>query len=143
VEDLTAAPLPDLEGPSVAVDLPLSPQASRLARLAVRSALARWDVDDDAVRYDVLLVVSELVTNALRHGGGDDLQLELRLDDRHVTVAVRDSSPAVPSPRSPEDDDETGRGLAIVDGVTADWGVEDSGAGGKRVWARVNAQVRR
>lgn len=143
MEDATATPLRELEGLSVAIALPQSPKAPRLARLAVRSALVRWRIDDDELRYAALLIVSELVTNALRHGGGELMHLEVRLEPTRLTIAVRDTAAALPAARSAEDDEETGRGLAIVEGVSDEWGVEQLGARGKRVWAQLSTTLQR
>lgn len=144
MEETTAPPLPELEGSAVTIALPQSAQSARLARTAVRGAFARWGLTDEDLRHAALLVVSELVTNALRHGGGAEMQLELRLTPGHLRIGVRDTATeALPAARSAEDDEETGRGLAIIDGVSDQWGVEHLGARGKRVWAQLSRTSRR
>lgn len=62
--------------------------------------------DKDA-RDAVILVVSELVTNAVRHAGGKLCTLRLTADPESVVIAVGDSSPVLPRPRTP---DVTGEG---------------------------------
>ncbi|MFE9674292.1 ATP-binding protein [Streptomyces sp. NPDC006259] len=74
---------------------------------------------DDRFGGDVLLVVSELVTNADRHSNGPYI-LELEGTDTSVTVAVYDSSDALPR-RFPKDPRRIGRhGLEIVHAITAE-----------------------
>lgn len=119
----------------VTVDLPLSSQAAASARRTVREVLRAWAVTDEDCIHEVCLIVTELVTNAVRHGG-TRLRLELALDGAMFTVAAADGSAVVPQPRSCTDDDESGRGLAIIEALAESWGVDER-AGGKRVWARL------
>jgi anti-sigma regulatory factor (Ser/Thr protein kinase) len=88
---------------------------------------------------DMLLVVSELVTNAVRHGKAE-VSLRLALQPDRVRIAVHDSSdelPVVPASQ-PSIDRPTGRGLLIVAATAADWGIERSGdRPGKTVWAEL------
>lgn len=87
------------------------------ARLHVRACLGAWQLQHLA---DVLeLVASELVTNAVQHSGGRDVMMWLTQTEASVTVHVSDSNPAPPVRREAEDLDETGRGLAIVEAVSA------------------------
>lgn len=112
---------------------------------AVRRELA-LDLDlqgfsNDAID-DVTLVATELVGNAIRHGGAaasdPDLAwtVEWRIIGDEVLLSVEDPSPVMPVLRSARPEDTAGRGLAIVDTVASDWGAERT-ARGKRVWARV------
>ena len=82
---------------------------------------------------DLVLVVSELVTNAVRHAE-PPVSLELQADEHRVTVAVADGSPGRPTPRRPADDAEGGRGLSMIDLLAAEMGVRPSPPG-KTVWA--------
>jgi anti-sigma regulatory factor (Ser/Thr protein kinase) len=83
---------------------------------------------------DVLLVVSELVTNALRHGSGQ-ITLTLEVDGELVVVTVGDEGPGRPRVLDPvERGAEGGRGLALVAAVGQDWGVRPTADGGKVVW---------
>lgn len=90
----------------------------------------RWRPDDAAVA----LVVSELVTNALRHAGGL-VGLSLVFDARRLRIMVSDDSRVRPTPRPRA---AGGWGLLIVERLTEAWGVVPS-PGGKRVWADLAA----
>ena len=108
------------------------PANVQLARRFVSERLAEHGENDllDAAR----LVVTELVTNAIRHARAD-VQVGLCRIDDPVLFRVHDGSPHRPRLRhtSPESDD--GRGLAIVEMVTTEWGVTDESDGGTWVWA--------
>lgn len=85
---------------------------------------------------DARAVITELVTNAVLHAGAaGPLHLELDIDDG-VHVAVSDRSAAPPVMRALTTDEESGRGLQIVQQLSVRWGV-DYRAAGKRVWALV------
>ncbi len=116
--------------------LDLDPTAASAARRAVRQRLAAWALDD--LIEDAQLIVSELVTNALRHGRGP-LELRLRTDGRRLHVEVRDGAgDFLPQPRHAPDQAVDGRGLRLVAAMADDWGWERS-AEGKSVWAELTA----
>src|SRR6516165_7241746 len=97
---------------------------------------------------DIAVVVSELLTNALRHalpGSGDarpwrPIRLGLLQLRPCVLCAVADPSPAAPVPRPPGSLAETGRGLHIVCALSDGWGYTTSGTG-KVVWAMFTARL--
>ena len=102
---------------------PDAPAAAR-ARQALTPLLHAWHLADP-VRDDVLLVVTELVTNAVRHAGGPrPLELSVACSDDEVVVCVRDAGTGVPLPRRAAADAETGRGLALIEAVASRWWVE-------------------
>ncbi|MFJ9908937.1 ATP-binding protein [Streptomyces sp. NPDC101152] len=81
------------------------------------------------------LVVSELVTNALKYAPGPVL-LELRITTRDVEIVVWDSDPAVPAARAPDPDRIGQHGLEIVKAVTEDLLIEQKPVG-KHITARI------
>jgi len=80
---------------------------------------------------DTRLVISELVTNALRYGAGRQIVFRLAIGTRALVVVVDDGSPGRPEARQADVDAENGRGLAIVSALAASWGVSDDG---RRTW---------
>jgi anti-sigma regulatory factor (Ser/Thr protein kinase) len=84
------------------------------------------------------LIVSELVTNAIRHGA-PPVTLEITCDGDTLQVRVSDTSPDLPALRTAGDDDVDGRGLRIVDVLSDSYGV-DLLASRKAVWARIAAR---
>jgi anti-sigma regulatory factor (Ser/Thr protein kinase) len=129
---------PDGEGTGRCLRLALPPDVPtvRLARQATRDALAAWQLGylaDAAV-----LVVSELVTNAVRHARDTGaIGLELTSVGTWLRVEVQDGDPSWRQPRSPAHDDESGLGLVVVDSVAGRWGIRRVSAG-KAVWAELD-----
>ncbi|MFE5087545.1 ATP-binding protein [Streptomyces mirabilis] len=106
------------------------------ARLFAGESLAGWGLAGTARADDVLLCVSELVTNALLHGvpPGRQFLLFLRYDGSVVHVEVHDSGPGVPRVVEKGDDgDVGGRGLLLVAALSDKWGVKKRELG-KVVW---------
>ena len=97
----------------------------------------RFCAEHDARVVDVaVLLVSELVTNTVRHGA-PPVDLEIACDATHaLQVRVSDAAPALPAPGHATPDDEDGRGLAIVELLSDAWGVEPH-EHGKTVWFRL------
>jgi anti-sigma regulatory factor (Ser/Thr protein kinase) len=79
------------------------------------------------------LLVSELVTNAVRHSDSDVILLDIGFHD-DLRVAVTDASPQVPQPGPSTSNDRDGRGLLLVDSLAKRWGVDRTSGNGKRVW---------
>ena len=102
------------------------------ARRVVAECAARLGLQAEQGE-DLLLVVSEMVTNAVRHGA-PPVELEVAADDEHVLVVVADGSPGRPQPRCADSDAEGGRGMALVDVLAAEHGVRPQPPG-KSVWA--------
>ncbi|MFI1710685.1 ATP-binding protein [Streptomyces griseoruber] len=103
------------------------------ARRFASETLAGWGLAGTERADDVLLCVSELVTNALLHGvpPGRQFLLFLRYDGRALRIEVHDSGPGMPRVVEPEG--EGGRGLLLVASLSDDWGVRERGLG-KAVW---------
>ncbi len=107
-----------------------------LARDFARQAL----YDQRAAAEDVLLVVSELVTNACLHAEGPD-ELLLACDNKVIRVEVSDRGSGQPAPRTPHRAGRPGgHGMFIVQRLCLDWGVvRAAGRPGKTVWAELGA----
>lgn len=84
---------------------------------------------------DVRLVTSELTTNAVQHAR-TPFSLTLTREGHSVLVSVQDGSPGLPSLAAPDSSHPRGRGLAIVDRLSAGWGVDVATDRSKAVWAR-------
>ncbi|WP_461014582.1 ATP-binding protein [Streptomyces daliensis] len=84
--------------------------------------LGLWDVEP--LVESVVLAVSELVTNAVRHGTGD-VGLRVVYVPGELRVEVSDGSAAPAELRSAADDDESGRGLFLVAVLAQNWGVTE------------------
>ncbi|MET0930801.1 MAG: SpoIIE family protein phosphatase [Aeromicrobium sp.] len=103
------------------------------ARQFVVERLHTWEVPEPVIR-DLALITSELVTNAVVHGGSP-IALRLERSGSRVVVLVRDEAPGdLPRPRRPNDDDEHGRGLHIVEALSDEWGMRAL-VRGKCVWS--------
>ncbi|MEU5311939.1 ATP-binding protein [Streptomyces sp. NPDC021562] len=123
----------DTEGDTVEWTFPAEPGAVRTARTAVRDQLRGWRLDPLA---DITaLLVSELVTNAMRHATGPIGVRLVRPADLTGTlrVEVSDPLPDPPRERAASPDDEGGRGLQLVAGSSRSWGTRP-GVNGKTVW---------
>jgi anti-sigma regulatory factor (Ser/Thr protein kinase) len=115
------------------VTLPDGPEGASVARRAMRRAAVLWRLDRELTET-ALLLVSEVTTNAIRHGA-PPVRLSLRLDKDRLRVEVTDSSPALPRLGHPGPDAIGGRGLQIVQQLAAKWGAKPSGRLiGKTVW---------
>ncbi|MEV7322305.1 SpoIIE family protein phosphatase [Streptomyces sp. NPDC093970] len=109
------------------------PEAARHARRFSKRTLRSWGITDDAMDAG-LLVVSELVTNALIHTDGP-VRLDLTLVDHRLRIAVADASPRSPvKPASIGWEATGGRGIVLVEAMSDAWGTVPV-SGGKQVWA--------
>jgi serine phosphatase RsbU (regulator of sigma subunit)/anti-sigma regulatory factor (Ser/Thr protein kinase) len=116
----------------VAWTLPAELTSARRARGLVRRPLRKWGLAE--LQPVVELLVSELVTNAVRYAQGK-VGLRLILEDGLV-CEVLDDSAALPRLRHPDADDERGRGLQVVSQVAQRWGARRS-LTGKVVWCEL------
>jgi anti-sigma regulatory factor (Ser/Thr protein kinase) len=124
------------------LDLAALPGAVPRARHDARRVLAGWDLG--ALGEPAELVVSELVTNAIRasQAAGAHRQVQLRLasDRARVLIEVQDGSPQPPVPAGATADDESRRGLCLVEAMSAAWDwYPHPASGGKVVWALMPA----
>ncbi|WP_051386016.1 ATP-binding protein [Actinokineospora inagensis] len=113
--------------------LPPATTSAAEARDFVSAALRSWEVPDN-VLCDVVLATSELVTNAIEHGGGD-IRMELSLTAGQVLLRVGDDTDDAPVRQAPGLLSERSRGLTIVAALSEAWGHTPEGPG-KWVWAQ-------
>ncbi|MFF9013569.1 ATP-binding protein [Streptomyces sp. NPDC014870] len=108
------------------------------ARHQVREAIAAWPAVTAAEAIQTAeLVVSELVTNAVRYAGHQPISVVAQLSDTVLRVEVSDASRTLPKPALPDEDSEGGRGLFLV-GVLADrFGTVPTDSG-KCCWAEID-----
>lgn len=107
----------------------------RAARRFVRDALSQWDLDE--LTDTVTLLVSELVTNAVVHAQSE-VEVLVRLTPDAARVEVTDTSDVGLAPRDANEDETSGRGLALVATMARRWGVRAVPGGGKTVWFEVD-----
>lgn len=107
--------------------------AGKEARALVRDALDDWGLP--AIIDDAVLVVTELVTNAVTHGGSA-FRLQLSRTSGAFRIEVVDEGAGTPEPQPQDFEAEGGRGLMLVDAMSNSWGVENVPRG-KLVWAEI------
>jgi anti-sigma regulatory factor (Ser/Thr protein kinase) len=150
--DLRPAPDPVPTGrarpPRIATRLlGADPGSVRAARDFTVATLHRWGMAERSP--DITLVMSELLTNALRHalpGSGDTgsrspVWLGLLQPGSCVLCAVADPSKAAPTPQTPGSLAETGRGLHIICALSDQWGYTAPSETGKVVWALFHSRL--
>ncbi|MEV5511130.1 ATP-binding protein [Streptomyces orinoci] len=121
------------DGPSRAISLPASPRSVAAARRFCDRLLAEWGLHDLA--GDALLLLSELVTNAIVHGpeGAGDVELTLSRTPARLIAQVTDGGGSLPRCGRAGPDSENGRGMWLVEQIADEWGHHLSPAG-KTVW---------
>ena len=97
----------------------------RQMRRVTSAHLRLWDLT--ALRDTAILVVSELVTNAVRHGQGKPVGLRVTNSAHELRVEVTDGSPTPARLREAGEVAESGRGLLLVSAVSKEWGVSPDG----------------
>ena len=123
----------------LSMTLPAVSHSVRLSRYATRAVLIAWQlghVDEAAT-----LLVSELVTNAVRHAKGTDvIMVDLHAGRSWLRIEVQDTDHQWPHPRIPDGFDESGFGFVLVDALAGKWGVRET-EGGKAVWAELDTRL--
>ena len=125
--------------------LPRHPASVGVARRRAHDHLMAWGrTAPDGHLDDVLLLVSELATNVVRHGPLPEREFEVAVTALadgscvvEVSEEVSDDSSGTPRPRTAQWADESGRGLFLVEAVADAWGVWNRGPSGQTVWALV------
>ncbi len=123
-----------------AFTLPGSPHSARMARFYVRAALAYHSLSGYA--DDAEAVTSELIANAVTNAPAPVVTLGLTWLEvsRALAIVVTDPSPLPPVKRTPGKDNEHGRGLHIVEALSARWGWQPRDPG-KAVYAILTQQA--
>lgn len=107
------------------------------ARAALRHQLAIWHIDDAELADSAVLLLSELTTNAVNAAAtpGREIGVRFELTVAALRLEVSDASDGQPRLRHAAGDDESGRGLALVEALADAWGTEPRDTVGKVVWA--------
>ncbi|MFE3378576.1 ATP-binding protein [Streptomyces anulatus] len=135
---------------SSSMAIPHGPAGVGQARHRMREQL-RGNGVSDAVVDDAVLILSELLSNACRHGrplgrhadvGDGDIRAAWRVDTAGaLTVEVTDGGgPTRPVPATPSVTARGGRGLNIISALAQEWGVRDDSSGEVTVWALVSSK---
>lgn len=117
---------------TLAIRLAPTVHAARHARAFVSDALRGWGVPA-SLADDILLAASELVTNAVEHGRGE-VAVELEHEASHIRLRVGDHADERPVLRRPDSRSPRGRGMALIEAISAAWGHIPRDVG-KWVWA--------
>ncbi|GAA2045775.1 ATP-binding protein [Streptomyces cheonanensis] len=124
--------------PGYSETLPREPESAATARRLVRISPSVWELAELA--EDTALVISELVANAVQHARRESIRVTMeRPETACVPAGVVDFSKAPPAPRAPDDESESGRGLALMAELAKNWGTEAL-PWGKRVWAELEGK---
>lgn len=104
-----------------------TPKETRVGQMRKITAahMPLWGVPDGLAK-DIVLAVSELVTNAIQHGKGD-VGLRVRYVDTELRIEVTDGNPVPAEIHVPRASEESGRGLFLVAALSWNWGVSDDG----------------
>ncbi|QKV92748.1 ATP-binding protein [Streptomyces sp. NA02950] len=115
--------------------LPREEASSSHARRLIKTALHAWRLE--LLVDDASVIAAELMSNAVRHGEGTVIRIEIgRLPEQVVRIAVSDGSRSLPQIRSLDADEDSGRGLLLVDALAHRWS-SDLDESGKVVWAEL------
>jgi PAS domain S-box-containing protein len=131
-DDITLLLMRIPDGPlsAVARTLDPEPRSAGLARVTVRDTLARWGHED--LTDIACLLVTEILTNAIRHARYP-IEMHLCQAASEIIVEITDDSAQQPQRRLPDEHDEDGRGLLLVDALATGWGSRPASLG-KTVW---------
>ncbi|WP_406190949.1 ATP-binding protein [Streptomyces sp. NBC_01017] len=127
--------------PAYSQTFPCEPSTAEIGRQLLRDVLGIWRLD--SLVDHALLIVTELIANAARHTPCHKIRLIVELPSpTRLRVGVLDRAPTrLPAFSRTDDDDESGRGLLLINAVADRWGYDmhSSGTGpwGKEVWAEL------
>ncbi|MFF0737730.1 ATP-binding protein [Streptomyces chartreusis] len=132
--------------PGYSESRPRTEETAPLARGLARTACAAWNLPSE-VAESAALVMAELFTNAVRHARGPSVRVIVnRPSDARVYLAVIDHAPeCLPHLRTPQSEEQGGRGLVIVQSLSERWGYDRLGPAarpwGKRCWAELRVPL--
>ncbi|HEV7720787.1 MAG TPA: ATP-binding protein [Iamia sp.] len=129
--------MPDLRPPPVRLDVAADLTSLGDVRAVVGETARRWGFRQ---AFDVEVVVTELVTNAIVHAGTRSVVTLSRLGARRMEIAVADGDTRPPVRVAPYEHNTRGHGLAIVEHLARSWGVRAGDDPGKTVWAQVEEE---
>ncbi|MFF1284333.1 ATP-binding protein [Streptomyces sp. NPDC058299] len=116
--------------PRIRGTLPLPKDALRVGAMRRIAAARLRYCGLESMTYEVMLAVSELLTNSIMHSGGSSITLYMTVRDGYLTVSVTDGGAGRAVPRTASDDDESGRGLLLLASLVqesgGDWGTADN-----------------
>jgi len=127
--------------PAYSQTFPCEPSTAEIGRQLLRDVLGIWHLDNLADH--AALIITELIANAARHTPSREIRLMVeRPSATRLRVGVVDRAPArLPTLSEADDDDESGRGLLLIDAVADRWGYDLHSSGmrpwGKEVWAEL------
>lgn len=120
--------------------LPCHPRSVSRARRLLREQVRTWHVPEEAAETAVLLF-SELTSNACKHAHaspGREIHTLCVVEDGRLRIEVADAGEGLPQLRQATEDDEGGRGLALVDALADAWSALPRPHGiGKTVWCEL------
>ena len=118
--------------------LPAEDHSVRLARNAAHVVLGAWRLAH--MQETAVLIVSELVTNAVRHARETDVvDVDLHATRTCLRIEIQDCDRQWPQPRIPGGFEESGFGFVLVDALAVKWGVRETTTG-KAVWAELDVR---
>ena len=135
LDDIAGAPLPDAgseadDGLRAQIDLPANLASGSRARIFLADYLCRWEVE--RLLDTAQLLTTELVANAIIHARSA-VTVTARLGDERLRVEVADTGAGALKMREADMDDTGGRGLLLIEALSAAWGTSADGDG-KLVW---------
>jgi len=118
--------------------LPACSESVRMGRHTTRVVLSAWRLP--SLEENAVLVVSELLTNAIRHARDTDaIELDLHATRAWLRIEIQDRDRQWPRPRVVNELSESGFGFVLIDALAAKWGVRETETG-KAVWAELDIQ---
>ncbi|WP_079056162.1 ATP-binding protein [Streptomyces caeruleatus] len=116
-----------------------------MARDLVRTACITWGLTEEMTDTAALVIV-ELLSNAVRHAWGPSVRITVdRPSDKRVRLAVVDRAPdRLPHLHIPQDEEQSGRGLVLIEALSERWGYDRLGPAarpwGKSCWAELSVK---